>query len=232
MSQQINLYNAAFVPKRELVTAKNLAVATGVLLVSLIAFGSGAALQAQQKAVVAAAAQTQLKQTQEAMEAARVASGARKPSAALQAELDQTRRLLAMREEVLAILSQGMGEGKGNGGAGFGDYLAGLARQTRDGLWLSGFSISAGGHGMSLSGRTLDKATLPDYVRRLNNEPAFAGKAFAGLQMDYRELIRPADTKNSAAPPAPTFPAKVEAPARFIEFMLVAENTVATETKR
>ena len=232
MSQQINLYNAAFVPKRELITAKNLAVAAGVLLVSLSAFGAWAALQAQQKASAAAAAQTQLKQTQAAMEAARIASEARKPSAALQAELDQTRRLLAMREEVLAVLSLGMGEGKDKGGAGFGDYLAGLARQTREGLWLSGFSISAGGSSMTLSGRTLDKATLPDYVRRLNNEPAFAGKAFAGLQMDYRELVRGTETKTTVVPPAPTFPAVVPAPARYIEFKLVAENTVATETKR
>jgi hypothetical protein len=232
MSQQINLYNAAFVPKRDLITAQNLAVATGVLLVSLSAFGAWAALQAQQKASAAAAAQMQLKQTQEAVEAARIASEARKPSSALQAELDQTRRLLAMREEVLTILSLGMGEGKGKSGSGFGDYLAGLARQTREGLWLSGFSISAGGSSMTLSGRTLDKAKLPDYVRRLNNEPAFAGKAFAGLQMDYRELAHPAEVKNAAVSPAPTFPAKVDAPARYIEFKLSAENAVATETKR
>jgi MSHA biogenesis protein MshI len=224
VSRQINLYNAAFIPKRELLTGQNLAWATLAMLCLLLIGGGWAGISARQKAAEAAEAQTKQKQAQAVMELARQASAARKPGAALQAEVDQAQQLLAMRGEVLAVLASGLGTGQG--GAGFGDYLAGLARQSREGLWLTGFSVAAGGSGMVLRGRTVDKGMLPEYVRRLNAEPAFAGKAFAGMQMDFRDTAR-ADS-GGAVPLAPSSAAGSAAAAgpreRYLEFQLLAES--------
>jgi MSHA biogenesis protein MshI len=239
VSQQINLFNAAFVPKREPLTGKNLAIAVAVLCGVLVLIGAWSAQNARQKAAEAATVQAQLKEAQNAMEAVRVASSARKPSPALQAEIERSRQLFAMRNEVFEALNHGMGDDSGN--AGFGDYLTGLSRQMREGLWITGFSVAAGGSGMVLRGRTLDKSLLPEYVRRLNSEPAFAGKSFAGLQVDYRENAVPATGR--AVPPAPTFagsspaiaatpaPTKEAALTRFLEFQLLAENLPLAEKK-
>lgn len=227
MSQQINLYNPAFVPKREWLTGKNLAMTAALVYASLVAAGGWATRQAQQQAAAAKSAQEQLKLAQEALDATRKMLEGRKPSAALQAEIERTRRLYAMRDEVLGVIGGAMGTADNPRGAGFGDYLNGLARQSREGLWLTGFTVSAGGGGMVLRGRTLDKGMLPEYVQRLNAEPAFAGKSFAGLQMDYREVAVVGDLKSTAVPSVPTSAKSVTsgAPQRYLEFSLLAESS-------
>lgn len=227
MSQQINLYNAAFVPKREWLTGKSLALVTGLVYASLMLSGSWATQQANRQAVAAKEAQTQLKLAQEVLDVTRKATETRKPSAALQAEIDRTQKLYEMRNEVLAEIGSAMGMESNQRGAGFGDYLTGLARQSREGLWLTGFTVTAGGGGMVLRGRTLDKGMLPEYVQRLNAEPAFAGKSFAGLQVDYREVTVIGEVKSTAVSPGPTSAKSTPTtvPQRYLEFSLLAESS-------
>lgn len=229
MSQQINLYNAAFVPKREWLTGKNLALVTGLVYAGLALSGSWATQQANRQAAAARDAQAQLKLAQEVLDATRKVTETRKPSPALQAEIDRTQRLYEMRNEVLAVIDGSMGMAGDQRGAGFGDYLTGLSRQSREGLWLTGFTVTAGGGGMVLRGRTLDKGMLPEYVQRLNAEPAFAGKSFAGLQMDYREVTLIGEAKSTAVPPGPTSAKSPSSgggvPQRYLEFSLLAENS-------
>jgi hypothetical protein len=63
----------------------------------------------------------------------------------------------------------------------------------------------------------------------LNAEPAFAGKSFAGLQVDYREVTVIGEVKSTAVPSGPTSvkstPAAVAGPQRFLEFSLLAEGS-------
>lgn len=229
MSQQINLYNAAFRPKRELLTAQSLAIATlaAALLVGVAA--TWARFDARARATELAAAQAAQKSAQERLDAARRLAEMRKPSAVLQAELAEKKALLAMRGEVLAVLQDGMGD---KGGVGFSEYLRGLGRQMVSGLWLTGFAVSAGGADMSLRGRALDKSLLPDYVRRLNAEKAFAGKSFAGLRMDARQdgAAAPAGGVKTSGPAAAPGAVAARPAAAYIEFQLAA--TAATEEAR
>lgn len=238
MSQQINLYNPAFVPKRELLTGGSLAAAAAVLLVAVIA-GSGWARQeaARRSAGLAAAKVDQAKAKIE-LEKAKTALE-RKPSEELVAEVSRQKQRLKRRDEVLAALQGGLG----GAGGGFSGYLRGLSRQSVQGLWLTGFSVGPGGSGMSLRGRAIDKALLPDYVKRLNGEKAFAGAAFGGLKIAYQGQPDPvpAPVRAVAAPPAPTpaaagpaspasppspsasaAPAPTAMPASYLEFQLVA----------
>ena len=240
MSQQINLYNAAFKPKRELLTARSLAIAALAAVVLVGVTATWARLDARARATELAAAQAEQKTSLERLDVARRSAEGRKPSAALQAEINEKKALLAMRGEVLAALQDGMGD-KGSG-AGFSEYLRGLGRQVVSGLWLTGFAVSAGGVDMSLRGRALDKSLLPDYVRRLNAEKAFAGKSFAGLRMDAKqEGAAPAGgVKTTAVAPArpegstlgvPTFSPARPAISSWIEFQLTA-TAAAEEAKR
>ncbi len=237
MSQQINLYNAAFRPRRELLNAQSLTVAALALLVVVGAAAGWTQHQAKARTAEMLAAQAEQTAALARLEAVRLAANARKPSAALQAEIASKKTLLAMRDEVLAVLQDGMG---GANGLGFSEYLRGLARQSVNGLWLTGFAVSAGGGDMSLSGKTIDKSLLPDYVRRLNSEKAFAGKTFSGLRMDAKGGdASPGDVKSIAVPLAPTFsaapgivtpaaipaatPVAAPAIASWIEFQLAAK---------
>lgn len=229
MSQQINLYNADFRPKRELLTAQSLAIATLVAVVLVGAAATWARFDARARAVELAAAQAAQKSAQERLDTARRLAEMRKPSAALQAELAEKKALLAMRGEVLAALQDGMGD---KGGVGFSEYLRGLGRQMVSGLWLTGFAVSAGGADMSLRGRALDKSLLPDYVRRLNAEKAFAGKSFAGLRMDARQDGATAPVggvKTTGTAVAPTS-AMARPSSAYIEFQLTA-TAAPEETK-
>jgi hypothetical protein len=225
VTQQINLFNPAFIPKRELLTGQNLAWAALALVLVIGPASYWTRVEAKQKAAEAEAIKARQKQTQEMVDTLIKAAQSRKPSPALQAEIDQVKRLIALREEVLAAASEG-GE---RADAGFADYLTGLARQARDGLWLSGFSVAAGGSHMALSGRVVDKSLLPEYIRRLNNEPAFSGKSFGGLQMERHESL--AKSANGAVAPAPTSQDRSGEPERFIEFRLVAEQVASAERK-
>lgn len=222
MSQQINLYNAAFVPKRQLLTGQSLAISTAVLLCLLLGAGTWSSIRARGAIEAADAAKAELKQAQAMLETEKRAFDARKPTPALQAEVDQAQALLGMRDEVLAALGKSLGS-EDKPGAGFADYLKGLARHARSGLWLTGFSVDAGGEGMALTGRTLDKALLPEYVRGLNAEPAFVGKSFAGLQVDAHDATIPAAVPG-AVPPRLTSTAAA-LPPRYLEFRLMAELT-------
>ena len=66
---------------------------------------------------------------------------------------------------------------------GFSNFMAALARQTPEGLWLTGFEIQSGGHAILLQGRLLSEAVLPSFVERLNHEVDLRGRRFAALQV-------------------------------------------------
>lgn len=218
MSQQINLYNPAFIPKRELLTGGNLAVAAAVLLVAISAWSGWARQEGTRRAAELAAAKLEQARVKIELEKAKTALE-RKPSDELAAELARQKQRLKRRDEVLVALHGGLGEA----GGGFSGYLRGLSRQNVQGLWLTGFSVGAGGSGMSLRGRALDKSMLPDYVKRLNGEKAFAGAAFGGLKIAYQGPPVPASGR-AAAPAAPTLAVSAASsmPASYLEFQLVA----------
>jgi hypothetical protein len=65
---------------------------------------------------------------------------------------------------------------------------------------------------MEIRGRTLDPALLPEYIRRLNAEPAFRGHRFAALSVALPTAPAPA----ASVAPAATVPP-------WHEFALVPE---------
>lgn len=240
MSQQINLYNAAFVPPREWLTAKSVALATAAVLVVVAVSAVVAHTRSANRATALAAAQAERTQAQNELAAAKAAAEARKPSAALQLQVDAERARLALRERILSATQLNLAEP----GGGFSRYLTGLARHSVAGLWLTEIGIDATGANLSLAGQTVRQEAVSDYVRRLKTEPVFAGKSFAGLDMTASAALATAiDRKESpvgsanAVSPAPTSAVSGAAVARAaapvpLNFHLLATRGSETEGKR
>jgi MSHA biogenesis protein MshI len=156
-SAQINLYHPRFLKQRELLTLRNVVLAT-VSVYSVLALVGGWAWQnANTKRDSAAAAEAQLKLTKDQVDAATKAAATRKPSPQLAAELESAEGMLRRREEIARLLESGAIGSTG----GFSEYMRGFARQAQDGLWLTGFSIGAGGNDMEIRGSMLNPGALP-----------------------------------------------------------------------
>ncbi|MFZ5510122.1 MAG: PilN domain-containing protein [Pseudomonadota bacterium] len=201
MSQYINLVNPALRRRRDPLSARTLALAAGaaLVLVSGAAAWSGrraAGLEAESSRMAA-----QVKQEQEKLAALTKAVSERKPDPRLALELAKADTALKVRQELVKMLEGG----KVGRTEGFAEHLRAFARQTTDGLWLTGFTLAAGGNDMEITGKAVDAKMLPAYLRRLNGEGVFSGRSFAALDV---RAVREASVKASAA--AEALPPHVE----------------------
>lgn len=209
MSQQLNLLDASLRPRREWLTLVNLAIAVVAALLLLgAAAGLGWMREAEQRAR-SRGVEADMKRSQEALMLLAGEQSRRHSDPALEASLADAKRLLAGKLDVMAALERGgLGER-----SGFARYLQGFARQTLDGVWLTGFDLAAGGRSLEIRGRMRQEALLPLYVQQLNQEPVFQGRRFAALDMHRPDAEKAAG--NRAGETAATSP--------HIEFVLAGE---------
>lgn len=198
MAQQINLFDPALLRKRDWFALSNVVLGAGIAAVLVIAAGFVArsglpALQAQ-----AASGETQLKAMREQVLVLGQRVADRKADPRIEEELAVARHLAEGRGVVLQTLRQGLEADM----PPFADYLRGLARQSITGLWITGFAWDAASDSMEIRGRTTDPSLLPDYIRRLNREPAFRGHAFAALKVAEGKPEPAVGTAAQSAAPA------------------------------
>lgn len=199
MVQQINLYDPGLLRQRDWLALGNVVAAGLLLAVAVGLLGAWARQDLPALTAQAAANEGQLKAMRDQIAALGQQAASRKPDPRLEQELGAARLLLDARGEVLAVLKQRLGPDADS----FADYLRGFARQSVAGLWLTGFSFDAASGGMEIQGRTVDPALLPEYIRRLNQEQAFQGRAFAALKLvEGKPEARPAATVAPASAPA------------------------------
>lgn len=233
MSQQINLYNPALRRRRELLSANYLAVALVLALAGVIG-GSVYGRQVADRAEARArAVEAELQADQTRLTVAAKAAAEHKPDPALVRELTQAKDLVQAKSEVLATLESGrIGTTEG-----FSDYLRGFARQSMDGLWLTGFEIGPGGQEMEIRGRMVNQSLLPRYIQRLDSEPRFRGRRFAALEMrgvdDSEKDLNKSDANKPLGLPA-SGSGKAEPPAgpvKYVEFVLRSSEKVNPEVR-
>lgn len=210
MSQHINLFDPALQRKRDWLALENVVGMACVLLTAVGAAGLTARSELPALMAQSAAGEAQLKTMRDQLTVLGQQVANRKPDPRLEQEIGAAKLLLAARSEVLNVLQQRMGPEAGS----YAEYLRGFARQSLPGLWLTGFSLDAGGS-MEIHGRTSDPALLPEYIRRLNAERVFQGRAFAALNLAEGK----ADAVAGAPAPTGAAPAAKKAP--FHEFRLV-----------
>lgn len=212
MGQQINLYNPALRLQREWLAVTPLAVVVVLLLAVVIAVG---AVVRQRTAALRLEVQRQ--EDEAKRQQAVLAQLGGKVSDKVPDELLALRRQLAARQEVLSALN-GLANVEG---PKFSDYLAGLARQSVPGLWLTGFAVKQGGSEIEIGGRMNSASLLPDYIRKLNAEKAFQGRRFSALDLSQAitATVDAAGKTGTAAPVAPR--------PRFTEFKLTGSKAPA-----
>lgn len=208
MAQQINLYDARFERRRDWLALHYVAGLTGALAVLVGVSGYLVRLGLPALTAQAAIAESQIEAVRAQVAKLEGQVAERKPDPGLIRELEATQRLLGVRSEALAVLRRSLGPGIYT----FADYLRGFARQSVNGLWLTGFSIAADGNEMEIRGRTIDPALLPEYIRRLNREAAFQGQTFAALKLEAAKSAKPAATGTAVT---------TEIPPAWHEFTLV-----------
>ncbi|MFZ2268432.1 MAG: PilN domain-containing protein [Azonexus sp.] len=214
MSRQINLFDPAFRKKKDWLSSQNLLLGS-LLAVLVISLGAGMAhwsvtgrqQQAQSVNAQLLAARTAFLELTNTL-------AARKPDAALAAELVDTQSGLDAAQRALGLLRGMTVEGER---PVVGEMMRAFARSALEGLWLTGFVVAEGGKQLEIRGRMADQALLPDYLRHLESEPVFAGRRFASLDMRGAEWVPPVQP-GAAVEPVKVPEKKTER--WFVEFAL------------
>lgn len=203
--QQINLFNPAFLDKRGPLSLKTALMGWLAVALLSVAFAGYAGMRnrqlAQQEREVAAkvtAAQAEMQRL-----AGQVAG--RKQDPQIAAEIARLESEIKGRDEVMAVLKGGaLGDTRG-----FSEHLRAFARQSFEGVWLTGLHIAASGQDVAVEGRALRAEQVPGYLRRLNSESVMQGHPFSELLMQA-PAPEPGD-KRGARPP-------------YIEFRLATKS--------
>lgn len=183
MSQQINLLDARFRAQKPHFSALTMALAMGAIAALAVVMQQ---LFAQQNRTLQATL----------AQADRRAEGLREQTVRLGRELGEQGRSTALAEDLVRIeeqlrqrrgLLEGMQGGTGRNLEGFSPYLSALARQTLNGVWLTGIEIDGRSGDLVLKGRVLDGDLVPAYLRRLDQEPLFKGRSVTELRLASKE---------------------------------------------
>ena len=188
MAQQINLYDPALLKQRDWFALSNVLLGAGLLAVLVFAAGWLPRLDLPVLQAQAATQDSQLKAIREQVLALGKRVADRQADPRLEQDLAAARQLAEARREILGVLQQRLAADA----PPFAEYMRGFSRQTMPGLWLTGFAWDAAAESIEIRGRTIDPALLPEYIRRLNREPAFRGHAFAALNVVEGKAEAPA----------------------------------------
>lgn len=181
--QQINLYQPIFKQQEKVFSAKTLLQAGLVVLSGLLIVYGYAIWQTMtlEKKL------TEFEQQRQQATARLLAVGKQFPppqrDAALEQQLETARRELAARQRLVAVLDKPTW-GRTDG---FAAELEALARQKPDQLWLRELALLNGGRDVVLQGSTYAPEQVPQYLQRLNQEPALKGTEFARFLMERSE---------------------------------------------
>jgi hypothetical protein len=178
VSQQINLFEARFGRSKRRFSAATLA--WSLAGVSVLALGLQQLYAHQNRSLQGALAQTDRRVVELRDQMARFARelSAQGPSSALGDETVRLEERLRTRRALLSSLQTGAGNAEG-----FSPYLAALARQSMDGVWLVGIEIGAD---LVVKGRALQGELVPAYIGRLKREESFAGRSVSELRMSAK----------------------------------------------
>ncbi|HTO42809.1 MAG TPA: hypothetical protein VML56_01890 [Burkholderiales bacterium] len=179
MSQQINLYNSALLPSVDAFAGRTALLSLGgILLFTALIYGW---VQWNDAALAAEHQRQQVQLTLLQSDIARLAQdmAGRKASPQLTAELESMDAMLIGRNEIMTVLNSGtLGDTQG-----VSEYFRAFARESVDGLWLTGFSIEGAGKDITIEGRTLRAELVPDYISQLRHQDVLRGHSFGTLNV-------------------------------------------------
>jgi Flp pilus assembly protein TadB len=179
MSQQINLFNPIFLKQKRYFSVTTMLQALGLIVLGSAVFYGYAEFQVAQLSKQAGEISKRNDTEQARLASATKEFSLQRSAKTLEDELKQLEAQAAAQETVLTMLKNGA---LGNT-EGYSEYMRAFARQSINGLWLTGFDIVGDGAQMSLSGAVVNPQLVPSYIRRLGKEKVMRGKEFSTLQM-------------------------------------------------
>lgn len=198
MSQQINLFNPAFVQQRQQFSLVTMLQGLGLILLGAGGMYGYAHYQVRQLELQVADSSRRFNAEQLRLGSLAAEFSPQRNNQALQEEVQRLERQVGEQAELL----EGLQSGALGNSAGYSEYMRAFARQAVQGLWLTGFNVSGDGAQLTLSGAVMHPDLLPEYIQRLRRESVMQGKTFAALQMQQAKSDKP-----GAAP-------------RYVEFVL------------
>ena len=216
MTQNINLCDPSLRARRDLLGFESALAIVAAAVVCVMLAAGGARWSLARLEPVAASSASELGAQQAAVQALAAQAAGSKPDTGLQAEIAGLQRMLTQRGAALRAVSDGAVDREG----GFAGRLEALARQSIDGLWLTGVVLRQ--DDVLLKGRALTPSLIPVFVQRLDHEPSLQGRSFKAL-----DVIRPLEAPTAAASSpatAATASAAAAGHAGFVEFTLVGAD--------
>ncbi len=226
MNRNINLYDPALRIRRDPLAFEAAAWMVAATLALVVLGAVGVRWSVSRIEPLAAAATKERDEQQSAAQAFAAKIASNKPDAKLTVRVADAQRTLLQRRAALATLNGNTPDQEG----GFSNRLSALARQSVDGLWLTGMVLRQ--NDVQLKGRTLQPSLIPVYVQRLDREPSLQGHAFKAL-----DVVRPVDKNDRAdkadkkGPVDANADAANAAPVRaeFVEFTLLGTGVPAVD---
>lgn len=215
MSQEINLFDPAFRKRWVVPSAKQVAACMGATVLVLVALQIYFQRQVTGLNRELASVQGLLGAERARLDKIKGAGAARSHDAALETDIARLETEIRLSRENVAALKSG----KIGNRQGFSEFLQAFSRQSLNGLWLTGFTITGDG-GIVIEGRVTNAELLPSYIQRLNQEQVLHGRGFSGLELRRPEaIVAGAGEKAKEEKPAP----------RYLEFSLVSTEAEAAK---
>ena len=176
MSQQINLFNPQFLQKKKHFSAVTMAQSLGLLVLGIAAFYGYASWQDRNLARQAAESSRAYDMQKQQFGKAAAELNPEKLEAQIDQDLRNAEAAIALRRALLGEIQAGAGAPQT-----YSEYLRAFARQTVQGLWLTGIQIGEAGGQLSLNGRALQADLVPVLISQLRREAVLRGRPLEAL---------------------------------------------------
>ena len=225
MSQQINLFNPIFMKQTKHFSSATMLTGLRIAFLGMVVLYAYAFYQTRSLEVVLIDADAQLLIRRDQVLKLADSFSAQGRSKLLEEELARANARLQSSRELLAKVTVGVSANV----VGYSSFMTALARQARQGVWLTGFAVS-GADEFVIKGRALSADLLPIYLQGLNAETVMRGRSVAELKLTAHEA-----SLSGAAVPAPRN--ELQLPMRYVEFSVslpprdAAGGAVATKER-
>jgi hypothetical protein len=179
MSQQINLFNPIFLKQKKYFSAVAMVQALGILVAGCALMAVYAQGQVNSLSSESVSSKAQLQAAQSQLTQVMAQYGPKPKSQSLELQIQKTEAEVNSIKKVFDILQRG---DIGNTD-GYSSYFRAFARQSMNGVWLTGLNLSGAGNEIGLQGRAVTPELLPTYINGLKTEEIMRGKSFGTLEM-------------------------------------------------
>ncbi len=179
MSQQINLFNPIFLTQKKYFSVLTMLQGLGLIVLGAVLFYVYALYQVTQLSMQAEEMNKRYTDEQTRLVNFAREFSPQRSNQLLEEELKNLEAQVVAQTALLDLLKSGA---IGNT-EGYSEYMRAFARQSVNGLWLTGFDIAGDGAQMSISGAVVNPQLVPVYIQRLGKEKIMQGKTFADFQM-------------------------------------------------